>query len=102
MSIQMMKGYGFPSARSVEFSGFAGLQDRALGEFYGDHSPEQFRTLPALDGFTFGTDPVTGAPTIVPDAGAGGAPTSNPTPSTGIGTLVAWGAAIYFAARMLK
>ncbi len=53
MAIQMMKGYGMPSARTVDFSGVSGFGDFAMGEFLGGHSPEQFMKIPPLDGYGY-------------------------------------------------
>jgi len=53
MAIQMMKGYGMPSARTVDFSGVGGFGDFAMGEFLGGHDPSQFRKIPPLDGYGY-------------------------------------------------
>lgn len=92
MAIQMMKGYGMPSAGTVDFSGYGSFDDYAANMFVGrqasgydlNNRPEQFQTIPPLDGYNgWGADPT-------PDA-----------PMT-LGKVLGWGAAIYFAAKWLK
>ena len=163
MAIQMMKGYGFPSARTVDFSGtnVGSFGDFAMGEFLGGHDPSQFRKIPALDGYGYesynaaGEDEATMAlacrsaggiwdgvngvcqtraghnadprldptsPQFVPCVAGHNADgsalligqcdqpgpqqqqsqPSAPPPSNTLGKVLGWGAAIYFAARMLK
>ncbi len=78
MAIQMMKGYGMPSARTVDFSGLGSFDDYAANMFVGPHFTQ---AIPALDGW--GADPT-------------------PDEPLSLGKVLTWGAAIYFAARWLK
>ena len=138
MAIQMMKGYGFPSARAVDFSGFGDFGDYAFDAFYGGHDPSQFRKIPPLDGYGYESYNAAGedeASMALACRATGGVwdgmngvcvkrqpPVSQPghdqplldhppppdqkppapPPSNTLGKVLGWGAAIYFAARMLK